>query len=80
MGECSEFHHNGPSSGPPAKRHLNGVSLACRCWPKIECRLGSFVAFQGILTTIAMKPYIFMIFSGGPVLPSGCMIFIKDKC
>ena len=21
---------------PPAKRHLNGVSLACQLWPKID--------------------------------------------
>ena len=29
--------------GPPAKRHLNGFSLACRWWTNIECWLGSFV-------------------------------------
>ena len=29
----------------PAKRHLNGVSLACQWWPNIECWLGSFVFF-----------------------------------
>ena len=49
---------------PPAKRHLNGVSLACRWWPNIECYLGSLVPFQGIRTSIAMKPYIFVIFQG----------------
>ena len=27
--------------GPPSKRHLNDVSLADRCWPNIECWLGS---------------------------------------
>ena len=32
--------------GPPAKRRLNGVSLASRGWPNIECRLGSFVIFR----------------------------------
>ena len=45
--------------GPPAKRHLNGVSLACPLWLNIEWWLGSFVIF------IAKKPYIFVIFSGG---------------
>ena len=49
---------------PPAKRHLNGVLLACRCWPNIECWLGSFVIFQGVCTSIAKKPYIFLIFQG----------------
>ena len=33
--------------------------------PNIECRLGSFVIFQGIWTSIAKKPYIFVIFHGG---------------
>ena len=27
--------------GPPAKRHLNGVSLAGRLWPAFRCLLGS---------------------------------------
>ena len=31
---------------PPAKHHLNGVLLAGRGWPNIECWLGSFVIFQ----------------------------------
>ena len=51
--------------GPPAKRHLNGVSLAGQLWPNIECWFGSFVIFQGILTSIVKKPYIFVIFSEG---------------
>ena len=42
--------------GTPAKRHLNGFSLACWWWPKIECWLGSFVIFQVIRTSIAKKP------------------------
>ena len=52
--------------------HLNRVSLAGRCWTYIECWLGSFVIFQGIRTSIAKKPYIFVIFSEGyepPVPP-----------
>ena len=33
---------------PPAKRHFNGVSLAGRRWPNIECWLGSFfLLFRG---------------------------------
>ena len=44
--------------GPPAKRH-------CRWWPNIECWLGSLVNFQGMRTSIARKPYIFVIFQRG---------------
>ena len=59
--------------GPPAKRHLNVVSLAGRWWPTIECWLGSFVVLQGIRTSIAKEPFIFVIFHGGPdpISPSG---------
>ena len=32
----------------------------------IECCLGSFVIFQGIRSSNAKKPYIFVIFQGGP--------------
>ena len=45
---------------------LNGVSLACRWWPNIECRLGRFMIFQWIRTSIAKKPCIFVNFKGGP--------------
>ena len=51
--------------GQPGKRHLNGVSLAGLWWPNIEFFLGSFMIFQGIWTSIAMKPNIFVIFQGG---------------
>ena len=55
--------------GLPAKRHFNGVSLACRWWPNIECWLGSFVIFQGFRTSIAKKPYILWFFRGGVRIP-----------
>ena len=42
-------------------RHLNGGSLAGRRWPNIECWFGSFVIFQRIRTSMAKKPYIFVI-------------------
>ena len=42
--------------GPPAKHHLNGVSLACRWWPNIECWLGSFVILKEP-DQYAKKPY-----------------------
>ena len=43
---------------------LNSVSLAGRWWPNNECWNGSFVIFQRIRTSIAKKPYIFVIFQG----------------
>ena len=45
------------------KGHLNGVSLACRCWPNIQSgSVYSFVVCLGIRTSIAKKTYIFVIF------------------
>ena len=57
--------------GPPAKRYLNGVSLACWWWPNIECWLGSIAIFQGIWIWMLRTLY-FCDFSGGlgpPVSP-----------
>ena len=62
----SKYHYKGAIIGPPAKRYLNGVSLEYRWCPNIECWLGSFVIFQGIRTSITKKPYIIVIFQGGP--------------
>ena len=59
-----KYHYKLAIIGPLAKRHLNGVSLAGRSWPKIECWLGSYVLFQGMRASIAKKPYIFVIFQG----------------
>ena len=70
----SKYHLFRAIIGSPAKRNLNGVSLACQWWPIIECCGGSFVIFQGIRISLAKKPYIFVIFQGGsgpPVPPSG---------
>ena len=58
-------HYKRVTIGSPGKCHLNGVSLASRWCPNIECWLGSFVIFQGMRTSIAQKPYIFVIFQGG---------------
>ena len=79
----SEYHYRRAIIGPPAKRHLNGISLAFRCWPNNESWLGSFVFFSGDRTNIAKKPYIFVIFRGGggvrtPFLPlDPCMARFK---
>ena len=51
---------------PPAKHHLNGVSLTCQLCQDIESWLGNFVIFQRIQTSNAKKPWpIFFYFSGG---------------
>ena len=54
---------------PPEKWHLNGVSLAGRWWPNIECWLGSFVIFQGTRTSIVKKLYIVCVFFRGVQTP-----------
>ena len=51
-------HYKRTIIGPPAKRHLNGVSLACRSWSNIVCWLGNFLIFQGIRTSIPNETYI----------------------
>ena len=73
----SKYHQYRAIIGLPAKRHLNGLSLACRCLPNIGW-LDGFVIFQVIGTSIAKKLYIFVsffFFGGGgvwtPCLPSG---------
>ena len=48
------------------------------------CWFGSFVILQGILTSIAKKPYIFVIFHGGldllsPPPPSGSAHVVQIK-
>ena len=77
----SEYHYKWAIISPPAKRHINGVSLAGRWWPNTECWLVSFVVLQGIRTNIAKKPYVFVIFQGGggsgpPVPPLDSHMFI----
>ena len=42
----------------PLKWRFSGV-------PNIECWIGSFVIFKGTRTSIAKKPYIFVIYQGG---------------
>ena len=69
--ELSKYHFKRAIFGPPAKRHLNGVSLACRLRPKIESWLGSFTIIRGS-GPVLLKHYIFVIFegrSGPPALP-----------
>ena len=61
-----EYHYKLAIIGPPAKRYINGFSLAGWWWPIIKCWLGSFLILQGIRASIAKEPYIFVIFQWGP--------------
>ena len=47
VGRIQIPHYKRAINGPSAKRHLNGVSLAGRWWPNIECWIGSFVILRG---------------------------------
>ena len=51
--------------GPPARRILNGVLLADRWWPNIECWLGSFGIFIGSGPILLENPVFFVIFRRG---------------
>ena len=53
---------SGPSSAH--QQNANGVSLAGRWWPNIECCHGSFVTFHGIQTSFDKEPYSFVFFQG----------------
>ena len=58
--EGTKIHYKWAIKGPPAKRHLNGISLAGRWCSNIE-----FCDFKGIRPSIAKEPYVFVIFQGG---------------
>ena len=57
----SKYHYKRVIIWPPAKGHLNGVSLACRWW------LDSFVIFRGSGPVLLKKTYILWFFMGGGV-------------
>ena len=69
--ELSKYHYYRALFGPQVKHHLNGVSLACRLWSKIESWLGSFMILRGSRPVMLNKNYIFVIFEGkfGPPVP-----------
>ena len=50
-----------PASKTPLKWHFTFRPIMAH----IECWLGSFAIFQGMRTSIAKKPYIFLIFQRG---------------
>ena len=60
-----------PSFGPSAKHHLNGVLLACRWWPHIDCRLGSFVVSRVSWPVLLRNPILLWFLGEGfrPPIP-----------
>ena len=52
--------HHRPASEAPS----NGVSLACRWWPNVECWLGSFENFRGS-GSVLLRKSTFVWFSRG---------------
>ena len=70
----SKYHYKRTIIGPQAKRHFNGVSLACRWWPNIESGLVALWLFRGSGPVLLRNP-TFLYFSGGGGLdlysPSG---------
>ena len=57
----SKYHLKRTNVGPPAKRHLNGVSLACILWSTLNAGFIALRIFENF-----KKTYIFVIFQGGP--------------
>ena len=64
--------------GPPAKRHLNGVSLAGRWWPNIECWLGSFVIYL-LKTLFYRRNLLYQVCTCDWVLLCWTRIFFADQ-
>ena len=62
---------SGPSS-TSQRNALNGVSLAGRRWPNIECWLGTFVISHRIRASIATKPFRFVFRGGGRCFLTPC--------
>ena len=63
--EGSKYHFKRAINGPPAKRHLNGVSLAGRWWPNIECWIVSFFILRGSGPVLLRNPIFLYFFRGG---------------
>ena len=66
--EESKYHYSWSIIGPPARRHLNGVSLVGRWWPNIEWWIGSLVILRGSGPVLLRNP-IFLSFSRGVRIP-----------
>ena len=62
----SKYHYKRAIIRLSVKHHSNGVSLACRWWPNIECWLGNFVIFRGSGQVLPGNPIFLWFFRGGP--------------
>ena len=67
--------HHWPASETPFKWRFTGVPIMAEHFMLV----GSFEIFQGIQTSIAKKPYIFVIFQGGsePPVPPPPPLWIR---
>ena len=61
--------------GPASETPFNGVSLACRLWPKIEGWLGGFKILRGSGPVLLGKNLYFCDFRGGGGVRTPCPIF-----
>ena len=61
----SKYHYKRAIINPPAKRHLNGISLACRWWSSIECWLESSVNFRKSGPALLRNTIVLWFFRGG---------------
>ena len=62
--EGSKDHYKRAIIGLPGKRHLNGILLACRWWPNIECWLVSFVILRGSGAVLLRNPIFLWFYRG----------------
>ena len=63
--EGSKYHYKWANIGPPAKRYLNGVSLAGRWWPITECCLVALWFYRGSRPVLLRDPIFLWFFRGG---------------
>ena len=73
--EWSKYNDERVIIGPPAKRNLNDVSLACRLWPNIDYWIECFTIFRESGPVLLKNNLYFCDFrwgSGPPVSPSEC--------
>ena len=60
----SKYHWKQAIIGPASETSLNGISLACRWWPNVECWLGSFENFRGSVPVLLWNSIFLWFFRG----------------
>ena len=82
----TRYHSKRASIGPPAKRHSNGVSLACQWRLNIKCSRDNFGIFRGSWTVLLRNPMLLRIIRRGsgspppPPLDPRMYMFDQTKC